>query len=174
VGQEAPQYHPHLNCLVDHGYLEERKLEAIRGGLARILKVSVDRVNLHYEYSDEVPQILHWIKYVLRATFLDYTWDEKLARELVGFRNAAPWGKWLGEDGEHLPGVWSVPEGPAGEECHETRQAADLEASRCPYCKTKITWSGFITQDRLRHKGERLAEFAWHRIGGAYWSQGAG
>lgn len=164
VGVQVPEYHPHLNCLVDHGFLEERRLEGIRRGLARILGVGVERINLHYEYSSEVPQILHWVKYVTRPTFLDWRWDEGLARELMGFRNCSTWGRWDGE------AVWQVPSGPEGESCEELRQVADLEESRCPFDGTPVTWKGFLLRDKLTHPTERR----WYRIGGGYWTKGAG
>ncbi len=167
-GTEAPEFHPHINALVDEGYIEPERLESIRRGLARILGVSVDRVNLHYEYSSEIPQILHWVKYVTRATFLDWRWDEGLARELVGFHNATPWGSWLDEDGNHLPPVWEIPAAPEGENCEDLRQVVALEQSRCPFDGTPIVWKGVIKRDKLTHPTERR----WYRIGAGYWTKG--
>ena len=166
-GDQVPEYHPHLNALVDHGYIEPERLERIKRGLATILGVSVDRVNLHYEYTSEVPLILHWIKYVTRATFLDWRWDEGLARELLGFRNATPWGKWNGEK------VWDVPARPESsdsESCAEVRQIADLEENRCPFDGSPIVWKGYVLRDKLTHPTERK----WYKLGGGYWAKGGG
>ena len=170
-GDQVPEFHPHINFLVDEGYIEPERLESIKRGLSRILGVSVDRVNVHYEYSSSVPLKLHWIKYVTRATFLDWRWDEGLARELVGFRNATPWGIWKDKEGNHFPPVWDIPVRPDGDSCAEVRQVADLEENRCPFDGTPITWKGFILRDSLtdRQRGNR-----WYRIGGGYWTNAKG
>jgi hypothetical protein len=156
VGQEPPQYHPHLNCLVEGGHVSKSKLEALKRGCAAILGVPVERVNLRYRYATTVPAKLHRIKYVLRSTFKNWRWDPGLAHELVGFRNSSWWGRW-----EDQP-AWEIPEGEERDGCHELRQVGELEKGRCPFDGSRIEWGkGMLV--------ELLLDPRWSKIGGGYW-----
>jgi hypothetical protein len=160
-GDKSLDFHPHLNILVDGGLVPPEKLERLRRGLARILGVSVDRINLHYQFYTKPAQIVHKVKYVTRATFLDWRWDEDLARELVGFRNTRTWGKWDDESAWSLADLESSGD---AESCEEVRRIESLEKGVCPHCQTKITWGG----DPVR-MGPIRSGVGWDPIGGGYY-----
>lgn len=84
---------------------------------------------IHYEYSRQVPKILHWLKYVTRATWHDRNWDPPLATQLVGFRNQCSFGAWKS------PLKWGDPSLPA-----EYAHIELLEKGICPKCGTQIKW----------------------------------
>lgn len=156
-GQEAPQYHPHWNLLVEAGHLQKAKLEAIKQDLARVLGVDLDRVNARYGYTSDPRRMLHRVKYVTRATFRVREWDEDLAGELWGFRNGSTWGKWEG------PRVWEIPE--EGESCHETRLLAALEEGRCPHCGDPVHWGDVFSWPAGWGR-------VWEDLGAGYWARG--
>jgi len=124
--RKPQKLHPHLNVDIEAGYLPEGQLKAIRDGWARIL--GVDKAVVNYSYTDVVPKMVHVLKYITRATFRDYTWDERMACELYNFRNMRSWGSWKGEP------VWEL-EGEA-----ELEPIAELEAGRCPVCGEPVAW----------------------------------
>lgn len=57
-----------------------------------------------YHYFESVSEKVYALRYVTRATFLDWRWDEATARELHGFRNQLWWGSKLWEQEP----VWSL------------------------------------------------------------------
>jgi len=146
-GDGLPVYHPHLNMLVEAGWLPFSKLQAIRRSVATVLGVDLDRVNVYYEYASSVPQMLHLVKYVLRPTFERWEWDRDMAYQLVGFRNALSWGKW-----EDQP-AWAIPAGDA--------EIGALEQGRCPVDGTPIAWGEVIAANLLRGPW-------WTDVGGGY------
>lgn len=131
-----PQYHPHLEVLVDGGYLAPEVIEAIKASWCRILKVDVSRGNIHYQYARSVGKKLHFLSYALRPTFLHWEWDEELAREIIGFRNRQTWGKWDGEP------AWDIPVDDQGKPPLE--QLVMLQEGRCPIDGSRITWSSDV------------------------------
>jgi len=153
---DSPKYHPHLEVLVDGGYLRKKQLQAIKRSWANILKVPVSRINIHYKYvqPDDTRRKLHRISYALRPTFTDCRWDEELAYELIGFHNAQTWGStadWSGPD------LWEVP---AGED--DGVSVGALEEGRCPVDGTPIKWGGLISVKNLQ-------EPFWEPVGAGYW-----
>jgi len=106
-GDGLPPYHPHLELLVDGKWLKKKEKDKIKRSWANILRVSVKRINLYYQYVQphETKKKLHRISYATRPTFTDWRWDEPLAYELIGFHNAQTWGSrddWSGPD------LWEV------------------------------------------------------------------
>jgi len=99
-GDGLPPYHPHLEVLVDGGWMKSKERRAIKRSWANILGVSVERINFKYQYVQphETKKKLHRISYALRPTFTNWRWDEPLAHELIGFHNAQTWGSWSGPD----------------------------------------------------------------------------
>ena len=126
-GETPGKWHPHLNVIVESGHLTHSQLRSIRRAYAGILGVDVAVVN--YSYAKVVPKMVHVLKYVTRATFRDYTWDERMAARLYNFRNMRSWGSWSG------PAVWEL-EGEA-----ELPAVASLEAGLCPVCGEPVSWS---------------------------------
>jgi hypothetical protein len=119
-------WNPHMNVLVDGGYLSPDHLASIQGELRKALKC--EKLIVHYSYFTSPGQKYQKAEYVTRATFLDERWDEKMADELWNFRNLRYWGKW-----KDAP-VWS---------CAETDKSSDLIAlaqGNCPTCGKPICW----------------------------------
>jgi len=90
--QSIPRWHPHLNFLLDAGYLSPEFLNSLKKVIGETLKI--EKVNLYYQYTQDVKRILHWLKYVTRPTFLKREWDKEMAEELYDFRNSGWWGQW--------------------------------------------------------------------------------
>ncbi len=86
------KYNPHFNVLVPGGLLSDAKLEYIKAMLRAAFCEPTLIVN--YSFTKEPGRIVHLLKYVTRATFLDIRWDKYLAGSLFGFRNMRSWGKW--------------------------------------------------------------------------------
>lgn len=126
----AIEYNPHLNILVPGEYLED--LEKLKADLRAELECP-DLI-VHYDYVDEVPQMVNKLKYILRPTYLDERWFPKLRHELFNFRNVRYWGTWKG-----LPVAWHT----EGEEIYET--IAKLESCECPNCHTKLKASNPVS-----------------------------
>ena len=146
-GDEGDRYHPHLNVIIDAGYLPRKKLELIRRRFAEILGVELAVVN--YSYTRNQAKMVHAAKYVTRATFLDYEWDSRMAEELYNFRNQRSWGDWSG------PVVWEL----KGESKYA--HIEDLEKGICPICGKPLKW----------HKPLPIALMsmeAWQDIGAGY------
>lgn len=132
-GDKSTKWHPHLNVLVDGGYLTPAQLAAIRERWADILGLhgaSADIVNFpDYSYTTEIPLMVHKLQYVTRATFRDYTWDPYMAGQLYRFRNMRSWGKW-----DEKP-VWEMREGKS-----EVEIVTKLEKGVCPECGKPVKW----------------------------------
>ena len=144
-------FHPHLNCLVEGGWLSKSQIQGLKASWGRILGVDVARVNLKVRICDTPRKILHRVRYITRATFLDWRWDERLARELVGFRNSGSWGTW--DD----PPAWEVEV--RGEDISGGYRVAMLERGLCPEDQTPITWGGIV-------RGAPLGKY----LGAGYWA----
>ena len=161
-GGEAPRFHPHLEMMVEAGYLPQEKMDSIKASVAKILHVGIDRVVVHYQYAKarDVGKKCHFISYALRPTFLDAAWDEELAYEFIGFRNALPWGNWDGEP------VWDVPEG-RGREV-PSRELEAITQGYCPHDGSLIQWTS-----EIRRLTSVVNLRDWIFIDGGYWIRGS-
>ncbi|GAI80772.1 unnamed protein product, partial [marine sediment metagenome] len=127
---------------------------------SRLLEVKL--AIAEYHYFDSVPEKVHKLKYITRATFLDARWDVPMALELRGFRNQWCWGgrKW------QVPAVWSLDDLPGERQSDmsdgDTRAIAALELGYCPHDGLKITWSRWQPISILPELGGR-------NIGAGYW-----
>lgn len=154
-GETPGKWHPHLNVIIEAGRLTPGQLTGIRRAWAGILGVDVAVVN--YSYTAIRSKMVHILKYVTRATFREYTWDERMAGRLYNFRNMRSWGTWSG------PPVWEM-KGKA-----ELEPIAKLEAGQCPVCGEPVSWA-------------RVRDIAWLRVwvengqaeplGAGYWKLG--
>lgn len=96
-------YNPHLNILIDEGYLDQAGWDR----LVLPLKKSVEGYfrkhfksypkkdlagNVFYSYASDKAHIMHKLKYITRATFRIF--NEKYAETWQGFRVSSTWGKW--------------------------------------------------------------------------------
>ncbi len=137
-GDKSTKYHPHLNCLIDGGWLPPATLEAIKRAYASLLETEV--VDVKYLYRLSAGKMVHSLRYVCRSTFRDFDWDIELALELRGFRNMVVWGRgqWDSEPS------WSLADlkGKARAEV----EGLDIEAiealteKRCPVCGEAVVW----------------------------------
>jgi len=161
-GDQVPEYHPHLNMLLEGGWVPLCLLQVVLPAMLRD-ELQLSRLpDLQYHYYDKPGQKFHKLKYVARATFLKAEWDEDLAADLHGFRNMSWWGKWDGQ------AVWSVAEGCVDEEGQlqaspgELAMLGKLEKGACPICGQAITWSGVVVpMSRLPSTAIRLPGGYW-------------
>jgi len=149
-GDGMPVYHPHLNLLVEAGWLPASKLEAIRRSVAKVLQVGLGRVNVHYTYGSSVAEKLHMVKYVLRPTFEHWEWDPEMAHRVIGFRHMLPWGTWKDDP------AWSIPESDA-----DALAVGPLEQGRCPVDGTPVKWREVVAANLV------VAPW-WAELGGGY------
>jgi len=159
-GDRSQEWHPHLNCLVDGGFIDRRELRKLRREYSCLLGVKL--AIAEYHYFDSPGEKVHALTYVTRATFLDWRWDPDMARELKGFRNQLWWGskQW------HREPVWSLDDLPgepeAGTSDVDTKAVASLEMGVCPRCGLPITWERFLPISVLPELGGR-------ELGAGYW-----
>ncbi|MDD5702925.1 MAG: hypothetical protein PHU23_12850 [Dehalococcoidales bacterium] len=141
-GDRSTKYHPHLNVLVEGGHIPGELIESIKSEYAGLLGVDVVSVNYHYRPSPG--KMLHSLKYVTRATFLEASWDFELALELRGFRNMVPWGDLRGKQTSDNA-AWTMDK-------VKTRQKKLIEGMNieaiqkigegvCPVCGKYLEWN---------------------------------
>lgn len=141
------KYNPHLNVIVEGGFISLKKIEKIRKAWAKILGCKV--VNIDYGYKTTVAEKTACLQYVTRSTFLNEQWDEKLAHELYGFRNMRVFGKFSGEI------KWEL-----GMETEKEVVTRKLDNSICPVCGELIEWNGGV--------GDILQLDTWSAAGWAH------
>lgn len=159
-GDKSDIYNPHLNCLVDSGFMGGEALRSLRREYSRILGVKL--AIAEYHYFDSVPEKVHALKYVTRATFLDWRWSADMAKELRGFRNQLWWGSKLWKQEP----VWSLDDLPEEQEADmsdsQAKVVASLESGICPYDGLLIEWERFLPISVLPELGGRS-------LGAGYW-----
>ena len=137
-GDKSTKWHPHLNCLVDGGFVSPARLDAIKRGYASLL--GADVVDVNYRYRLSPGKMVHSLKYVTRSTFRDYELDLEMALELRGFRNMVVWGRGKWDDQPS----WSLDE--LSGEARAEVERLDIEAiealveKRCPVCGEAVVW----------------------------------
>ena len=158
-GEKSTRYHPHLNILVDGGYLEEEQLERQKDYLRRrIFKRSMAKalgkdLDINYHYRTSPGKIYHSLKYVCKASFLARNWDNELAEELFGFRNCNYWGQW------NEPPKWSV----KGKD-KKLEASIALGSNRCPLCGQKLKWGKEILPIALIMNGSAIEVAAGYYV----------
>ena len=135
------RYNPHLNILVDGGYIKLKALETVQGFLRLVL--DEPELIINYSYCKSPAKKVHTLKYVTRSTFLDKSWDSRLAEEMLNFRNTTYWGKWHADP--DLPPVWSLDDLP-GESKKEVagldvKSVESLLSGSCPCCGLELNWT---------------------------------
>lgn len=141
-GEQAGVWNPHLNVLLDGGYRSRRSLRKIRREIAHLVGERDVVINYQYAKAGEVGEMVHWLKYITRATFLQESWDERMAAELYNFRNTWSWGKWDGQP------AWSL-EDLGGDEGLDAGPVRKLESGICPECGEALDWARPIDRRRL-------------------------
>lgn len=131
-------WNPHLNVLTRSGHLPPARLEVVKDALRQALRQVLDwpegaaEAIINYSVRTGVVKILHCLRYVTRATFLDADWDPDMAQELYKFRNSWSFGKWRGEE------VWGLE---TQEDSEKLREVVELEKGLCPCCGKPIYWA---------------------------------
>jgi hypothetical protein len=128
-GDKCPGlWYPHLNIILDRGRLTPSELADIKAMAAKILGVPM--AVCYYHYTRSPSRIVHWGKYITRATFLDWTWDSDMADSLYRFHNCHSWGDW-----DSLADSWYLPPSQS-----QLADLSKLEAGVCPICGGKLNW----------------------------------
>lgn len=135
-GDKSDRWRPHLNVLVDGGWMAPERLAEVKGALRLALGLpSNGIINCHFVKADDpkrVSKILHHLKYITRPTFGSALEDPDMANRLEGFRNTSWWGpgKWRGPD------QWEI----GDQEASGTRRLVTIEAGKCPECGGRVEW----------------------------------
>ncbi|MBA7538959.1 hypothetical protein ES705_31237 [subsurface metagenome] len=99
-GKYGEKYHPHLNVLYDARWLDKPELEHFKDQIRRALlpraraKAIRKDLVINHQADNDPKQMMHWIKYVTKASFRERYWDEPLAEALYGFHNGCFAGHW--------------------------------------------------------------------------------
>jgi len=135
--RQGTRYNPHLNILVPYGFITRGKFRRIK----RALRAALQEPDLivHYGYTREPARMVHALKYVTRATFLDGMWAPDVAASIYNFHNAQVWGKWDGEQSWSLDNLEGEPE---LKDLPDLLAVASLESGICPRCGKPIEWAG--------------------------------
>ncbi|GAI64958.1 unnamed protein product, partial [marine sediment metagenome] len=140
-GQER-RYNPHQNVLIPYGFIVKGKLERIKRSLRAAL--GEPELIVHYGFTREPAAMVHVLKYVTRATFLDWRWAPDVAADLYQFHNVRSWGKWVSrEDLKAHPELaeWTQDD-LEGEPELEFQHIESLESGICPRCGKPLSWTG--------------------------------
>lgn len=144
-GDKSHKWHPHLNALVEGGYMNGATLAAIKQGYADILGVEV--VSVRTSYKPRPADMAGSLFYVTRATFKDWQWDVDMAIELHNFRNMVVWGRNWPDP------VWSLTikqvREIAGEKIN-VQAVEKLTEHTCPVCGAPVTWRTALPGALLR------------------------
>jgi len=147
-GQKNPNkrmvWSPHLNVLVEGGYIHEKTLETMHDDYDKL--IGFKNADFKVLYKRTTPEKIDGLFYVTRATFLEYSWDLDMALELRNFRNMVVWGrdwkqeyKWNADPKERL--------NTAGESL-DIYSIEKLLEHTCPRCNGQLVW-GKALPDRL-------------------------
>jgi ribosomal protein S8 len=130
------KWNPHLNVLLDQGFIENFKDSEFRTDLNRWLNLFFKRmnggksckVNFHFSYQEDDLQKINVVKYVTRSTFRHY--NRATAFMLYRFTSTSSWGKF---------------------DTEITTEEA-LDNGCCPHCKSKgkhssVHWMKLNCQD---------------------------
>lgn len=148
-GDKSDLWNPHINFLLDSGYLSPHQLIKMKKMIRGVLGIPEAVIN--YQFTREKKKIIHWLSYVTRPTFLKREWDEQMADELYNFRNAASFGKWLDEN------KWEI-----SKKEEILGYYSKIANSICPICGKEIHWHGLA-------KKEDLAELGYEQIWKKIW-----
>lgn len=109
------------------GYMPKPLLDRIKAELRQAL--NCPDLIVHYSKRDTPGKIMHCARYVTRATFKDYTWNEYMAQELWNFRNIRWWGNWNAQP------VWDLRKAQAeGVDVEGLQAVSNLQLGVCPDC----------------------------------------
>jgi hypothetical protein len=92
--QKGLNYNPHINVVIEEGFLPEHQLEKLKNAwskiVCKVLKMPKIQVVSYYEYTQDRNKAVHLIKYITRATYFGS--DRNIRKIITGFRNIRTWG----------------------------------------------------------------------------------
>jgi len=130
VGDDGSKWYPHLNFLLDLGWVDDGVLDRWRSDYLRWIESKYDltikakTTVIWYNYAGSTGQKVHWLKYITRST-LRVRPSMFIEDILYRFKNSVVFGHF---------------EDPVD----GTQKLASLEGGKCPYCGTKLECLGFV------------------------------
>lgn len=92
---KGTNYNPHINIVIQEGFLSPTRLEAIKAYwsklVCKVLKIKKVDIISNYEYTDDMNKAIHLVKYITRATYKGT--DRHIRNIITKFRNIRTWGK---------------------------------------------------------------------------------
>jgi hypothetical protein len=177
------KYHPHLNILIEHGSIEEEKLQKIRllwsNWLKELTNVKKEAV-IHYSYVDSskyknfhkfLNKVFHKVKYISRATFLNLNEKNKdLAEKLYSFKNTSWFGIYSFKEREEAIKIFQSYLESFG---RKKKKVFDIDikawenykARVCPECGKKINFLD-IARVGINKEGNVKEEYVFKDYGG--------
>jgi hypothetical protein len=141
AGEKSRDFYPHLNVLFGNGYIERKKLDRIKMLIYEKLGVKV----VHYSYTRNIIKMLHWLRYVVRPTFL--LQNQVSYSFIKGFRNNVVFGKFKRKYEKVEIKEWINQIEKLFKQGYLDLNIDEdfvyiyhLVKNRCPYCFTKIKW----------------------------------
>jgi len=144
-------WHPHLNILIEEGYMSPGRLAELKRGctkwLQRELHIDLQyNTVVNYQYTHEPDKKTHLLKYITRATWR-FKKNLKVVQTIYKYRTSQSWGKFE----------------PKGE---SKSDLVLLQKGRCPCCykekrESAIKWHGFLGTKEAKEfilKGSQLIE----------------
>jgi len=104
AGEDGVTYKPHLNILIEYGFLGKKQLRRLRLLCSKWLQERFDKKHyriapLHYQFTKKESRIWHWLVYVTRATLTTLTdANRHVAMELYGLTNITWFGSFTDEN----------------------------------------------------------------------------
>jgi len=150
--QSPGKFHPHLNVLIDHGYLSKKQVKRLRRLWSRWIYRRCGRhyyktAPFYYRYYRASGKRYHLARYVSRPTFRILTENNiEFAKALFGFNNQSWFGKFSTEDKE--AGVsrfeaWVATLKPSSKRSLvEVRTQEQFNNNICPLCHAPLRYMG--------------------------------
>ena len=143
-----PNYHPHLNVVVDGGYIAPARLEQMKQTLRQI---PIAPYVIHYSTTGHVPgKILHRLRYVTRSTFRAQEWAPDMVIELRNFKNQTHWGLATRQSDGHWAGqpVWELKDLSSKDQT-DVGEISGIMTGKCPLCDGTLRWTSLIIHGLL-------------------------
>jgi hypothetical protein len=139
AGEDGITWKPHLNILIDRGYLAKPKLLKLRAlytaYINSLFNTKFPVINIYYAYTKETAKKLHRVKYVTRATYKGK--NPEILKCIKGYRNNRTWGKYDKEVGlQKMQDFYNS---------RTEEQRTDNLKAYIDHAKQKIHWDGFLT-----------------------------
>lgn len=144
-GDKSHKWHPHLNVLVDGGWVNPATREEFKKRWRKILKTDV--VSVHVSYKKNRAMLMQCLQYIVRPTFLDYNWDVEMALKIQNFRNMIVLGKTVRDKETKEIVSWGGKTEIAWECACENvldEPLDKMEKGICPNCGGELKWGSAL------------------------------